>query len=303
MPIIIPENLPATDTLIKENIFVMNECRAVHQDIRPLRIGIVNLMPNKSTTETQLLRQLSNFPIQMEIELITTASYTSRHTPEDHLKNFYRTFEEVRHTRFDGMIITGAPVEKLRFGDVAYWDELEDIMNYTVDHVTSTLHICWAAQAALYYHYGIHNYLLDKKRFGVYKHHVTNPRCELVRGFDDEFWVPHSRHSENRREDIEKVKDLQILAESDEAGVYLVASRDGRHIFVSGHSEYECDTLWQEYKRDLEKGESIQVPCNYFPEDDPARQPLVRWRSHANLLYSNWLNYYVYQMTPYNLND
>lgn len=301
MPIVIPQHLPAADILEQENIFVMNELRAVHQDIRPLRIGILNLMPNKAATETQLLRQLSNFPVQLEIILISTGSYTSAHTPAQHLQSFYRTFREVREERFDGLIITGAPVEKLRFGDVHYWKELKGIMDWTLTHVTSTFHICWAAQAALYHHYGVHNELLKHKRFGVFKHRVADPHQDLVRGFDDEFWVPHSRHTENRRADIAAVGDLQILAESDEAGVYLAASRDKRQVFVSGHSEYEFDTLRTEYERDLLKGEDTGIPCNYFPGDDPTQAPLVRWRSHANLLYANWLNYYVYQETPYDL--
>lgn len=301
MPIIIPQNLPAADILEQENIFLMNESRALHQDIRPLRLGILNLMPDKTTTETQLLRQLSNFPIQVEIELISTGTYVSGHTPVQHLQSFYRTWDQVQEERFDGLIITGAPVEKMRFGDVHYWEELKKIMKWTTTHVTSTFHICWAAQAALYYHYGVHNHLLENKRFGVYKHRVVDKHAELVRGFDDEFWVPHSRHTENRREDIDAVPDLRILAESDDAGVYLVTSRDGRHVFVSGHSEYEYDTLQREYQRDLLKGDRIEVPCNYYPHNDPHQEPLVRWRSHANLLYANWLNYFVYQLTPYDL--
>ena len=301
MPIIIPPNLPAANTLIKENIFVMNQPRAVHQDIRPLEMAIVNLMPLKSVTETQLLRLLSNFPLQMNIDLINTETYTSQHTPVEYLKTFYKTFSEIKGKKYDGMIITGAPVEKMRFGDVAYWQELTAIMDYTRDNVTSTFHICWAAQAALYYHYGIHNYLLPRKMFGVFKHTVNNRHCELLRGFDDEFWVPHSRYTEIKREEIEQVPDLEILSESEEAGVYLVASKDKKYIFVTGHSEYDSNTLKQEYERDLARGEDIQLPRNTFPNDDPQQEPVVRWRSHANLLFNNWLNYYVYQVTPYDL--
>lgn len=301
MPIIIPQNLPAADALVKENIFIMNEPRAAHQDIRPLEIAIVNLMPLKSITETQLLRLLSNFPLQMNIDLINTETYTSQNTPIEYLKTFYKTFKDIKDKKYDGMIITGAPVEKLPFGEVAYWDELTEIMDYTRDHVTSTFHICWAAQAALYYHYGIHNYLLPEKIFGVFKHTVNKRSCELLRGFDDEFWVPHSRHTEILREDIEKVPELEILSESNDAGVYLVASRDKKYVFATGHSEYDSYTLKQEYERDLALGDKIQIPRNTFPNDNPDAEPIVRWRSHANLLFSNWLNYFVYQLTPYDL--
>ena len=247
MPIIIPQSLPARDVLVNENIFVMNDCRAMHQDIRPLRIAILNLMPDKATTETQLLRILSNFPLQITIDLISTETYKCQHTPEDHLQSFYRTFSDIKNEKYDGMIITGAPVEKLRFGDVLYWEEFKEIMDYTVTHVTSTFHICWAAQAALYHHYGIHNYLLPEKLSGIFRHQVNNKKCELLRGSDDEFFVPHSRHTEVRREEIAKVPELEILSESDQAGIYLIASRDGKQVFASGHSEYETDTLKKEY--------------------------------------------------------
>lgn len=301
MPIIIPQNLPARDVLLNENIFVMNEHRAIHQDIRPLKLAIVNLMPDKSTTETHLLRLLSNFPLQITVDLLYTQSYKGTHTPVEHLESFYKTFDDIKQEKYDGMIITGAPVEKLRFGDVLYWEELKEIMDYTVTNVTSTFHICWAAQAGLYHHYGIHNYLLDEKIFGVFRHTVNNKKTDLIRGFDDEFYVPHSRHTEVRREDIDKVPELEVLAESDEAGIYLIASRDGKHIFANGHSEYEADTLKTEYQRDLKQGDKIKLPQHYFPNNDPSQQPIMRWKSHANLLFSNWLNYYVYQITPYDL--
>lgn len=301
MPIIIPQNLPARDVLEKENIFVMNEYRALTQDIRPLKIAIVNLMPNKSVTETQLLRMLSNFPLQIEIDLIYTETYKSKNTPEEHLKTFYKTFSEIKHLKYDGMIITGAPVEKMRFGDVAYWEELKEIMDFSKTNVTSTFHICWAAQAALYHHYRVHNYILDEKLFGVFKHRVNNKRCELLRGYDDEFWVPHSRHTEVYRHEIEAIEELEILAESDEAGIYLVGSRDGKQIFAMGHSEYDAYTLKDEYVRDKQKGENIKLPKNYFPDDDPSKEPVVRWKGHGSLLFANWLNYYVYQITPYDL--
>lgn len=301
MPIIIPHNLPARDTLEKENIFVMNEYRAMHQDIRPLKIAILNLMPVKSVTETQLLRMLSNFPLQIEIDLVSTETYQSKNTPEEHLQTFYKTFSDIKHNKYDGMIITGAPVEKMRFGDVAYWEELKEIMDYTVKNVTSTYHICWAAQAALYHHYRIHNYQLPEKMFGVFAHTINNPQNELMRGLDDVFYIPHSRHTEIRKEEILKIPELEILAESEEAGIALLASRDGKQIFAMGHSEYDAYTLKTEYERDVQKGEFIKIPCNYFPDDDVRREPIVRWRSHGSLLFSNWLNYYVYQLTPYDL--
>ncbi len=301
MPIIIPQNLPARDVLEKENIFVMNEYRAQHQDIRPLKIAIVNLMPNKSLTETQLLRMLSNFPLQIEIDLIYTETYKSKNTPEEHLQAFYKTFNEIRELKYDGMIITGAPVEKMRFGDVAYWDELKQIMDFSKTNVTSTFHICWAAQAALYHHYRIHNFILEEKLFGVFKHKVNNKHCDLLRGYDDEFWVPHSRHTEVYRHEIEDIPELEILAESEEGGIYLIGSRDGKQIFAMGHSEYDSFTLKDEYARDNQKGDQIAIPKNYFPNDDPAQEPVVRWKGHGSLLFANWLNYYVYQITPYDL--
>lgn len=301
MPIIVPQNLPARDVLEKENIFVMNESRAMHQDIRPLRIAIVNLMPNKSLTETQLLRMLSNFPLQIEIDLIYTETYKSKNTPEEHLQAFYKTFSEIKDFKYDGMIITGAPVEKMRFGDVAYWEELKMIMDFSKTNVTSTYHICWAAQAALYHHYRVHNFILEEKLFGVFKHTVNNKQCELLRGYDDEFWVPHSRHTEVYRHEIEAIPELEILSESEEAGIYLVGSKDGKQIFSMGHSEYDVYTLKDEYIRDKEKGENINLPKHYFPDDNPDNEPIVKWKGHGSLLFANWLNYYVYQITPYDL--
>jgi homoserine O-succinyltransferase len=301
MPVVIPENLPATETLIAENIFVMTERRAVHQDIRPLKIAILNLMPKKIETETQLLRLIGNTPIQVEVELIHPKTYRSKNTPQEHLLTFYKTFDDIKYQKFDGMIITGAPVEHLEFEEVAYWDELKEIMDYTRNNVTSTIHICWGAQAGLYHHFGIPKYKLDEKMFGVFPHTVNNRRTKLLRGFDDKFWVPHSRHTEVRREDILEVPELEILSESDVAGVYLVATEDGKQIFITGHSEYDPETLKNEYERDLSKGLDIKLPENYFKNDDPQNEPVVRWRGHANLLFSNWLNYYVYQETPYNI--
>jgi homoserine O-succinyltransferase len=303
MPIIIPEKLPAFKALTEENIFVMDEGRALHQDIRPLQIAILNLMPTKIETETQLLRLIGNIPIQVEITLLSTETYESKNTSEEHLESFYKTFNEIKHRKFDGMIITGAPVEHLRFEEVDYWDELKEIMDYTVKNVTSTFHICWGAQAGLYHHYGIPKYGLKKKVFGVFSHGVNNKKSKLLRGFDDTFYAPHSRHTEVRREDIEKISELEILSESKEAGVYIVASKDGRQIFVSGHSEYDKFTLKNEYLRDVSLGRNIEIPKNYFLSDDPANDPVVTWRGHAHLLFSNWLNYYVYQETPYTLDN
>ncbi|MDK2917529.1 MAG: homoserine O-succinyltransferase/O-acetyltransferase [Candidatus Petromonas sp.] len=303
MPIIIPEKLPAFKALTEENIFVMDEGRALHQDIRPLQIAILNLMPTKIETETQLLRLIGNIPIQVEITLLSTETYESKNTSEEHLESFYKTFNEIKHRKFDGMIITGAPVEHLRFEEVDYWDELKEIMDYTVKNVTSTFHICWGAQAGLYHHYGIPKYGLKKKVFGVFSHGVNNKKSKLLRGFDDTFYAPHSRHTEVRREDIEKISELEILSESKEAGVYIVASKDGRQIFVSGHSEYDKFTLKNEYLRDVSLGRNIEIPKNYFLSDDPANDPIVTWRGHAHLLFSNWLNYYVYQETPYTLDN
>lgn len=303
MPIRVPDKLPATNQLRSENIFVISETKAMHQDIRPLKIAIVNLMPTKITTETQLLRLLSNTPLQLEIDLIQMNSHQSKNTPNEHLAEFYKTFPEIKNSKYDGMIITGAPVENLDFEQVDYWEELKEIMEWSKNHVTSTLHICWAAQAALYYHYNIPKYQIPKKCFGIFKHHVNRKTAKLVRGFDNEFYAPHSRHTTINSEDIDKVSELEILAESDEAGVYIVFSAGGRRIFVTGHAEYDATTLHEEYMRDLSKGLDINVPKNYYPDDDPTKPPVVRWRSHANLLFSNWLNYFVYQITPYDIDD
>lgn len=303
MPIKIPDNLPAIDVLAQENIFVMGEERAAHQDIRPLKIVILNLMPTKIVTETQLMRLLGNTPLQVEVDLLNTSTYVSKNTSKDHLENFYKTFDEIRHRKYDGMIITGAPVEKLDYEEVEYWEELKEIMEWSKHNVTSTLHICWGAQAGLYYHYGIPKWELENKMFGIFPHYVTNNTTMLIRGFDDEFFAPHSRHTEVRREDVKKVEELEILAESVEAGVYLMRSRDNKQVFVTGHSEYDWDTLKSEYERDVALGLDIEVPFNYFPQDDPTKKPLVRWRGHANLLFCNWLNYYVYQETPFNLDE
>ncbi len=303
MPLKIPDKLPATQQLRKENIFVMSETQAMHQDIRPLKIAIVNLMPTKITTETQLLRLLSNSPLQLVIDLIQMDSHTSKNTPKEHLAAFYKTFDEIRDSKYDGMIITGAPVETMRFEEVDYWGELSKLMEWTKTHVTSTLHICWAAQAGLYYHYGVPKHQLDEKCSGVFLHRVHRKTAKLVRGFDNEFYAPHSRNTEVRREDIEKVKELEILADSKEAGVYIVFTKGGRRIFVTGHAEYDANTLRDEYFRDLEKGINPKVPKHYFPGDDPKKRPIVRWRSHASLLFSNWLNYFVYQITPYDIDS
>jgi len=301
MPIRIPDKLPATSELRSENVFVMSETKAMHQDIRPLKIAIVNLMPTKIATETQLLRKLSNSPLQVEIDLIQMDSHVSKNTPIEHLKEFYKSFSEIKDTNYDGMIITGAPVENLEFNQVDYWKELEELMEWTKTHVTSTFHICWAAQAGLYYHYGIKKYPLEKKCSGVFKHKVNRITSKLMRGFDNEFYAPHSRHTEVRAEDIKKVKELEILAESKEAGVYIVFTKKGRQIFVMGHSEYDANTLRDEYFRDLERGKNPEIPVNYFPNDNPKKKPSVTWRAHASLLFSNWLNYYVYQITPYDI--
>lgn len=303
MPIKIPNKLPATKTLHEENIFVITETRAITQDIRPLKILILNLMPTKITTETQLARLLGNSPLQVELEFLQTASHKATHTPSDHMLSFYKTFDDIKHMKFDGMIITGAPVEHLEFEDVEYWDELCEIMEWSKKHVTSTFHICWGAQAGLYYHYGIKKKKLPKKLFGVFKHKADYKQSILFRGFDDEFMVPHSRHTTVDRSDIEACKELKILASSDEAGVYVISTDLGRQIFVTGHSEYDADTLKNEYLRDKNSGLEIEIPKNYFPDDDETKEPLMTWRSHANLLYSNWLNYFVYQTTPYNIED
>jgi len=299
MPIKVPDHLPAKEVLIRENIFVMDETRAFHQDIRPLRIAILNLMPTKETTETQLLRLIGNTPLQVEFVLLHPASHVSRHTSAEHLRQFYKTFDDVKDDQFDGMIITGAPVETLPFEEVYYWNELREIMDWANDNVTSTMYICWGAQAGLYHHFGVPKYPTKSKIFGVFRHRVTKPNVQLLRGFDEWFYVPQSRHTEVRQEDLEKINELEILSVSDEAGVYIVATKDGKHIFVTGHSEYDADTLKWEYERDLKKGLPIDIPKNYFPNDDPTQPPPIIWRAHANLLFSNWLNYYVYQVTPY----
>jgi homoserine O-succinyltransferase len=301
MPIKIPNELPATRVLEEENIFVMTETRAITQDIRPLRILLLNLMPTKIDTETQLSRLLSNTPLQVELYLMHTATHKSQNVSEEHLTSFYRTFSEYKDEYFDGMVITGAPVEKMEFEDVDYWEELCEIMEWTKTHVHSTFHICWGAQAGLYYHYGVQKHPLDKKMFGVFPHKADYVRSILLRGFDDVFPVPHSRHTTVLREDIEKVPELKILASSEEAGVYAISSKNGRQIFITGHSEYDRGTLEKEYLRDKNAGLPISVPKNYYPNDDDTQEPHVSWRSHANLLYSNWLNYFVYQTTPYDI--
>ena len=300
MPIQIPNDLPAAEALQQENIFVMKEGRASTQDIRPLEIVVLNLMPTKVVTETQLSRLLGNTPLQVRLELMKTSSYVSKNTSQDHLLTFYKTFDELKHRKFDGMVITGAPVENMAFEDVDYWQELCEIMEWTKHNVHSTLHICWGAQAGMYYHYGIQKKPLDKKLFGVFRHQADYKRSILLRGFDDVFWVPHSRHTTVLREDIEKT-DLKILASSQEAGVYAAMSKKGRQIFITGHSEYDGDTLQKEYLSDKALGLPIDVPKKYFPDDDDTKVPIVRWRGHANLLFSNWLNYFVYQTTPYDI--
>ncbi|GIP38745.1 homoserine O-succinyltransferase [Paenibacillus sp. J31TS4] len=302
MPIKIPDHLPAKEILSQENIFVMGEEDAVRQDIRPLKIAIMNLMPTKETTETQILRLIGNTPLQVEFVLLHPRTHTSKNTSPEHLEQFYQTFDEVKDQQFDGMIITGAPVEQMPFEEVNYWEELQQIMDWSRENVTSTMYICWASQAGLYHHYGVPKYPVDKKVFGVFPHTVAKQNIKLLRGFDDVFYVPQSRHTEVRREDIEPIGELEILSESEESGIYLVASRDGREIFVTGHSEYDPLTLKWEYDRDVNKGLAIDVPQNYYPNNDPSKTPLSLWRGHANLLFSNWLNYYVYQETPYDLN-
>jgi homoserine O-succinyltransferase/O-acetyltransferase len=303
MPINIPDKLPALDLLRSEGIFVMTESRAVHQDIRPLRIGILNLMPMKINTENQLLRLLSNSPLQLEIQLLKTKTYTPKNTSKEHLSAFYKTLDEIEHNKYDGLIVTGAPVEHIDFEEVEYWDEMKEIMNWAVHNATSTLYICWAAQAALYYFYDIPKHPIGDKMFGVFPHTVNNRKAPIVRGFDDVFVAPHSRHTEVRREDILRVPDVELISESEKAGVYLAASKDGKQIFVTGHSEYDPYTLKHEYERDLSKGAVIKIPENYFINDDPSLEPLANWRSHSYLLYSNWLNYYVYQVTPFDPNN
>lgn len=301
MPVNIPKGLPAIEILKKENIFVMDNERASGQDIRPLRLAIVNLMPIKITTETDLIRLLSNSPLQLEIDFIKLKSHTSKNTPIRHMQMFYKTFESVSKQKYDGMIITGAPVEQLDYKDVTYWDEITQIFDWARHNVTSTLFICWAAQAGLYHYYGVPKYNLDEKMFGVFRHKVLDKKNQIFRGFDDEFFAPHSRHAEVRKKDIDKVKGLKVLSTSDDAGVYMVMGREGREFFITGHSEYSPFTLDTEYKRDLDKGLPIKMPVNYYRDDNPELGPLVRWRSHANLLFTNWLNYFVYQLTPYNI--
>lgn len=301
MPIKVPNGLPAVKTLKDENIFVMTHKRAVKQDIRPLKILLLNLMPKKIETETQFARLLGNTPLQVEMEMMYTTSHKSKNTSEEHLLAFYKTFDEIKDNKYDGMIITGAPVENMEFEEVEYWDELCEIMEWSKTHVTSTFHICWGAQAGLYYHYGIQKHPLPKKCFGVYPHKVDYKRSILFRGFDETFMVPQSRHTTVYAEDIKKVKGLKILASSKETGVYAVSTNKGKQIFVTGHSEYDKDTLKNEYLRDKEKGLEIDIPKNYFPNDDPTKEPIVSWRAHANLLFSNWLNYFVYQTTPYDI--
>jgi homoserine O-succinyltransferase len=303
MPLNIPDKLPSVEILKKENIFVMRETVAVHQDIRPLKIAILNLMPLKIKTETHLLRLLSNTPLQVEIVLLHTKNHISKNTPIEHLKSFYKTFEEIEENNFDGMIITGAPIEHLDFEEVDYWKELQEIMDWTKSHVTSTMFICWGAQAGLYHFYNIPKYPLEKKLFGVFDHTISMQNVPLVRGFDEVFQAPHSRYTEIRAEDILPLNNLMVVSSSKEAGIYLVTDNYGKQIFVTGHSEYDPSTLKEEYDRDLSKGLAINIPKNYFPDDDPGKMPRVRWKSHANLLFYNWLNYYVYQATPFNLDD
>lgn len=301
MPIRIPDALPATEILEGENIFVMTEFRALHQDIRPLRVLILNLMPTKIATETQLMRKLSNTPLQIQVDLLRTKSHEATHVSAGHLETFYRTFEDIENEHYDGLIITGAPVELMEFEEVDYWEELCRIMDWSSTHVHSTLHICWGAQAGLYYHYGIQKYRLPKKASGVFEHRLLKPKSPLVRGFDDRFYAVHSRNTDVRIEDVEAVDDLEIVAVSDEVGLYIVKSVDSRRFFVFGHPEYDTDTLKLEYERDVKRGINPEIPVNYFPDDDPTRAPLNIWRSQAQLFYTNWLNYYVYQTTPYDL--
>lgn len=303
MPLKLPDRLPAIELLKQENIFVMDTTRATGQDIRPLRLVILNLMPLKITTETDLVRLLSNTPLQVEISFMKIKSHTPKNTPIEHMKAFYTDFELMRHEKYDGMIITGAPVEQMDFEQVTYWDEIAEIFDWARTHVTSTLYICWAAQAGLYHFYGVPKYPLEKKMFGIFEHRPLQPLHPIFRGFDDVFYVPHSRHTEIHKEDILRVPELTLLSESDEAGVYMVMARGGREFFVTGHSEYSPLTLDTEYRRDLGKGLPIEMPRNYYVDNDPDKGVLVRWRGHANLLFSNWLNYFVYQETPYNINE
>lgn len=303
MPVRVPSSLPAVEALRNENIFVIDEQRASSQDIRPLKIAILNLMPLKIMTETDLLRLLSNTPLQIEIDFIEPDGHVSKNTPREHIEAFYKKFDDIKKDNYDGFIITGAPVEKVDFEDVDYWTQLTEIFSWARTHVTSTLYICWAALAGLYFHYGVKKYVLDKKISGVFKHHIDDPRNPIFRGFDDEFYVPHSRYSEVHKEDIATIDDLKVISESDESGVYMVMGRGGREFYITGHSEYSPMTLDFEYHRDLEKGLNPHVPDNYYPDNDPTKRPIVRWRSHANLLFTNWLNYFVYQETPYDIRN
>ena len=303
MPIKVSNDLPAKEKLENENIFVVDENKALHQDIRPLQIGILNLMPIKEDTEWHILRSLSNTPLQVDITLVRVSSHRSTHTSSTHLNKFYESFEDIKNRKYDGFIITGAPVEQMSFEEVDYWKELCEIMEWTKTHVTSTFHICWGAQAGLYYHFGLQKTTLDKKLFGIYEHHVLNRREPLVRGFDDIFYVPHSRYTEISKENIYGCDSLKVLAESDDAGVCLCVANEGKQVFVQGHFEYDRLTLKNEYDRDVSKGLDIAVPYNYFPNDDPENKPTLKWRAHANTLYSNWLNYYVYQATPYDVDS
>lgn len=303
VPIKIPDSLPAVGQMENENIFVMTETVACHQDIRPLKIGIVNLMPTKITTETQLIRLMSNSPLQVDLDFIKMRSHNSKNTSVKHLEKFYVTFDEIKNQKYDGLIITGAPVETLEFEEVDYWEELCEIMEWTKTNVTSTFHVCWAGQAALYYHYGIKKYCMPKKTTGIFPHQVNRATSKLVRGFDDVFYAPHSRNTTILKEDVEKVPELEILAESEEAGVYIVYTKAGKQIFVMGHPEYEKFTLHEEYERDCEKGIFDTMPRHYYHNDDPQKEPIMNWRAHANLLYCNWLNYFVYQLTPYNIEE
>ena len=303
MPLRLPDKLPAIELLKKENIFVMDDSRATSQDIRPLRIVILNLMPLKITTETDLVRLLSNTPLQMEIYFMKLKSHTSKNTPIEHMMMFYKDFDVLEKEKFDGMIITGAPIEHLEFEDVEYWNEISKIFAWANTHVTSTMYICWAAQAGLYYHYGVPKYQLPKKMFGIFQQHTLQPQMPLFRGFDDVFYMPHSRHTEVRREDIEKHNELEIVAESPKSGVSIVMARGGRQIFVTGHMEYSPYTLDSEYRRDLGKRDDVDMPKNYYRDNDPQKAPNVTWRAHANLLFSNWINYYIYQETPYNIEE
>ena len=303
MPLRLPDKLPAIELLKKENIFVMDDSRATSQDIRPLRIVILNLMPLKITTETDLVRLLSNTPLQLEIYFMKLKSHTSKNTPIEHMMMFYKDFDVLQKEKFDGMIITGAPIEHLEFEDVEYWNEISKIFTWANTHVTSTMYICWAAQAGLYYHYGVPKYQLPKKMFGIFQQHTLQPQIPLFRGFDDVFYMPHSRHTEVRREDIEKHNELEIVAESPDSGVSIVMARGGRQIFVTGHMEYSPYTLDSEYRRDLGKRDDVDMPKNYYRDNDPQKAPNVTWRAHANLLFSNWINYYIYQETPYNIEE